>query len=206
MEMMRSKKTGNGASITRAHAMQTVSMDAYRFDVLAQWEDGRIGRPIIVGLLDVFTRKICAHRIGELENAPLARMAFADLIRDYGIPSDVVMDNGRAFASALLSGDVPTRFRFKVMDTGVGEAMIAHGVRVHRATPNMSGLIERTWRHLCLAIETHPAVAGAYTGNRPDAKPENYRERAIPVAEFRAHAARQIVAHNAVSAPPGCNC
>lgn len=63
--------------------------------------------------------------------------------------------------------------------------------------PGSSKPIERAWRDLCEDIAKHPSVAGAYTGNRPDAKPENYRERAIPIAEFRAHVARQIAAHNA---------
>lgn len=181
------------------HAMQAVNADGHTFDVFVQWEDGRIGRPVMVGMQDVFSRKLLSHRIGETESTLLTRLAFADLFRDHCIPAEAVMDNGRAFASKALTGGALTRFRFKVKDTDATGVLIALGIRVHWTMPyrGSSKPIERAWRDLCEDIAKHPAVAGAYTGNRPDAKPENYRERAIPIAEFRAHVTRRIAAHNA---------
>ncbi len=186
-------------TIADLHAMQAVNVDGHTFDVFVQWEDGRIGRPVMVGLQDVFSRKLLAHRIGETESTLLTRMAFADLFRDYGIPCEAVMDNGRAFASKALTGGALTRFRFKIKDTDATGVLTALSIRVHWTLPyrGSSKPIERAWRDLCEDIAKHPAVSGAYTGNKPDAKPENYRERAIPIAEFRAHVARQIAAHNA---------
>lgn len=186
-------------SVADLHAMEAVNVDGHTFDVFVQWEDGRIGRPVMVGLQDIFSRKLLAHRIDETESTILARMAFADLFRDYGIPSDAVLDNGRAFASKALTGGAKTRHRFKIKDSDPTGVLTSLGVRTHWTLPyrGSSKPIERAWRDLCEDIAKHPAVAGAYTGNKPDAKPDNYRDRAIPIAEFRTHVQRRIAAHNA---------
>lgn len=186
-------------SVADLHALQCVNVDGHTFDVFVQWEDGKIGRPVMVGTQDVHSRKITSHRIGRTESTLLTRLAFADLFRDHGIPPDAVMDNGRAFASKALTGGALTRFRFKIKDTDATGVLTALGVTVHWTLPyrGSSKPIERAWRDLCEDIAKHPRVAGAYTGNKPDAKPENYGTRAIPIAEFRAHVAKQIAEHNA---------
>jgi hypothetical protein len=76
---------------------------------------------------------------------------------------------------------------------------MALGVKTHWTLPyrGSSKPIERAWRDLCEYVAKHPAMAGAYTGNKPTAKPDSYRERAIPIDEFRAHVDREIAAHNA---------
>jgi hypothetical protein len=166
--------------------MQVVNVDGHKFDVFVQSEDGHIDRPVMVGIQDVYSRKLLAHRIGETENTILTRMVFADLFRDYGIPPHALLDNGRAFASKALTGGAKTRFRFKIKDTDQLGVLPSLGVNVRWTLPyrGSSKPIERAWRDLCEDIAKHPAVAGAYTGNKPDAKPENYRDRAIPIAEF----------------------
>lgn len=181
------------------HAMQAVNVDGHTFDVFVKWEDGRIGRPVMVGIQDVYSRKLLAHRIDRTESTLLTRLAFADLFRDHGIPAEAVMDNGRAFASKALTGGAATRFRFKVKDSDPTGVLTALGVRVHWTIPyrGSSKPIERAWRDLCEEVAKHPAVSGAYTGNRPDAKPENYGARAIPIAEFRALVASTIARLNA---------
>jgi len=186
-------------TVADLHAMQVVNIDGHTFDVFVQWEDGSIGRPVMDGIHDVYSRKLLSHRIGQTENTELARMVFADLFRDYGIPSEAVLDNGRAFASKAMTGGQKTRNRFKIKDSDPTGILTALGVRVHWTLPyrGSSKPIERAWRDLCESIAKHPAVAGAYTGNKPDAKPENYKEKAIPIAVFREHVARQIALHNA---------
>lgn len=181
------------------HAMKAVNVDGHTFDVFVQWEDGRIDRPVMVGIQDIYSRKLLAHRIGETESTLLTRMAFADLFRDHGIPAEAVLDNGRAFASKALTGGAKSRFRFKIKDCEPTGVLTALHILTHWTMPyrGSSKPIERAWRDLCEDIAKHPAVAGAYTGNKPDAKPENYKDRAIPIAEFRAHVARRIAAHNA---------
>ncbi|WP_409790396.1 transposase domain-containing protein [Sphingomonas pseudosanguinis] len=186
-------------TVADLHAMEVVNVDGHTFDVFVRWEDGRIGRPVMVGIQDVYSRKLLAYRIGETECTLLTRMAFADLFCLHGIPVHAVLDNGRAFASKALTGGAATRFRFKIKDTDATGVLTALGIKTHWTLPyrGSSKPIERTWRDVCEDIAKHPAVAGAYTGNKPDAKPENYRERAIPIAEFRAHVAQRVAALNA---------
>ena len=186
-------------SVEDLHAMEAVNIDGHTFDVFVEWEDGTIGRPIMVGIQDLFSRKLLAHRIGQTENTRLARLTFADLFREWGVPPHAVLDNGRAFASKALTGGAKTRFRFMIKEYEATGVLTALGVTAHWTLPyrGSSKPIERAWRDLCEYIAKHPAMSGAYTGNKPDAKPENYRERAIPIDEFRAHVARQIEAHNA---------
>ena len=46
-------------------------------------------------------------------------------------------------------------------------------------------------------IDKHPAFAGAWTGNNPNAKPENYASRAVPLDTFLAHLNAGIIEWNA---------
>ena len=80
-------------------ALALVCGDGHRFDVFTKWAGiEKLVRPMLLGLQDVYSRKILAWRIGLNENAALVRLAFADLLRDWGVPQAVLLDNGRAFA------------------------------------------------------------------------------------------------------------
>jgi hypothetical protein len=186
-------------SVADLHAMEAVNIDGHTFDVFVRTEDGRIIRPILVGIQDLYSRKLLAWRIAETESALLARQVFADLFRNWGIPGHALLDNGRGFASKSLTGGAKTRFRFKVKEYEQTGVLMALGVKTHWTLPyrGSSKPIERAWRDLCEYVAKHPAMAGAYTGNKPTAKPDSYRERAIPIDEFRAHVDREIAAHNA---------
>ncbi len=72
------------------------------------------------------------------------------------------------------------------------------GVEVHNTTPyhGQAKPIERAWRDMVDRISRHPKMDGAFTGNTIDAKPENYRARAIPIDEFRKFVAHEIMRHN----------
>jgi hypothetical protein len=76
---------------------------------------------------------------------------------------------------------------------------VSLGVDVHWTLPysGQSKPIERAWRDLCDSIAKHPAFEGAYTGNSPDAKPENYGSRAIPLDTFLQIVGQGIALHNA---------
>lgn len=186
-------------SVAELHALEWVNIDGHKFDVFVRWEDGRIGRPIMIALQDIYSRKFVAHRIDETENMLATRLAFADLFRDYGIPKHCTLDNGRAFASKGITGGAKTRFRFKIREEEPTGLLTALGIKTHFALPfrGQSKPIERAFKDLCDTIARAPVCAGAYTGNSVDAKPENYGDRAIPIAEFRLIAAAGIAAHNA---------
>src|SRR3546814_15673799 len=111
----------------------------------------------------------------------------------------LLADNGRAFASKWLTGGAKTRFRFKVRDEDPTGLLVALGVTIHWAKPyrGQSKPIERGFRDLCDAVAKHPAFEGAYTGNRPDAKPENYGSKAVDLDTFLRVWNEGMAAHNA---------
>lgn len=186
-------------SVDELHALELVNIDGHKMDVFVRFEDGTIGRPTIVAIQDVFSRKIIAWRIGTSEDAVLTRFAFADLFARYGIPKGCLLDNGRAFASKWITGGAKSRFRFKIKEEEPTGLLTALGIAIHWAKPyrGSSKPIERAFRDFCDAIAKHPAYSGAYTGNRPDAKPENYGAHAVPIDLFARVFAKGVAAHNA---------
>lgn len=197
-EALRRSMPPQRRTVSALHAMELVNIDGHKFDVFAR--DGDVVfRPMMIAIQDVMSRKILAWRIGEVESAIQTRLTFADLFRNWGIPKGCLLDNGRAFASKWITGGALTRFRFKIREEDPTGLLPALGINPHWATPyrGQSKPIERGFRDLCDTVARHPAMAGAYTGNSPAAKPENHGSRAIPIKEFRAHVAEGIAAHNA---------
>ncbi len=185
-------------SVLDLHALEAVNIDGHRFDVFVRWEDGTIARPMLIAIQDVFSRKMLAWRLCRSENALDTRLVIAQLLKNWGVPKHFVLDNGRAFASKWITGGVKNRFRFKVRDDEPLGVLTALGIAIHWATPfrGQSKPIERAFRDLTNIIAKHPETSGAYTGNRPDAKPENYGEAAVPFEQFRRLVDRGIAAHN----------
>lgn len=185
-------------SVADLHAMELVNIDGHRCDVFVRWHDGRIIRPTMIAIQDVYSRKFLSWRIAESEDMVTARLVFADLFRDWGIPKGLLADNGRAFASKWLTGGAKTRFRFKMRDEDPTGVLVALGVNIHWAKPyrGQSKPIERGFRDFCDAIAKHPAFEGAYTGNRPDAKPENYGSKAVDLDTFLRVWNEGVAAHN----------
>lgn len=190
-------------TVAHMHAMDWVNIDGHKFDVFVRRKGAKPGdkpiRPVMVAIQDVFSRKILAWRIGESESAVLTRLAFADLFRDYGIPGHCLLDNGRAFASKWITGGAPTRFRFKIRDHEPTGLLTALGIKTRWAKPyhGQAKPIERAFRDLADVVARAPDTEGAWTGNRPDAKPENYNEKALDWDVFVALADRIIKKHNA---------
>lgn len=181
------------------HALEAVNADGHKFDVFVRSPMGDIVRPIMVGVQDLYSGKLLGWRLAETESADLARMAFRDVVERYGIPSKVWLDNGRGFASKMLTGGVANRFRFKVREEDPTGVLVGLGMEIHWATPyhGQAKPIERAWRDLADTVSKHPAFAGAYTGNKPDAKPENYGSKAVPWDTFVQVLNAEIVEHNA---------
>lgn len=181
------------------HALEAVNADGHVFDVFARWPDGTVARPIMVGVQDLYSGKLLGYRVGATESSDLARFAFRSVIEEFGIPSKVWLDNGRAFAGKMLTGGAPNRYRFKVKPDDPVGLLTDLGCEIHWTTPyhGQAKPIERAWRDLCDRVAKHPAFAGAYTGNRPDAKPENYGSKAVRLEDFVRVLANEIAAHNA---------
>lgn len=192
------------------HAMQIVNTDGHQIDLFTwvPWNQKNPVRLILLGIQDIYSGKILSWRLAASETWDVVRACIGDMIEDFGIPEDFYMDNGRAFASEAISGGARHRNRFrkkkKANRFGIDEAEVAgilknFGIEPHFTRPyaGQSKPIERAWKDLAEEISKHPKMAGAYTGNRPDAKPENYRKRAIPLDMLQAHVADRIAEHNA---------
>jgi hypothetical protein len=186
-------------SVAHLHALHSVNIDGHRFDVNVLWPDGSTGRPMLVGVQDVYSRKLLAWRIDKTENAAVTRLVYADLFKNWGIPKRAYLDNSRTFASLWMTNGAKTRFRFKAREDLPEGLLVAMGIDVTFVMPyhGQSKPIERFWRDCAEFIARHPACVGAYLGPNTQEKPHNYGERAVPLAEFTALVDEQIRLLNA---------
>ena len=168
------------------HALEAVDTDGHLCDVFVRWPDGSVARPQVVPFQDLYSGKILSFRVDQTLHGALVRLAFGDMVERWGIPSACYMDNGREFANKLMTGGIPNRFRFKVRAEDPDGVMKIMGVEVHWCTPysGQSKRIERGFGEFAHNLATHPAFAGAYVGHKPDAKPENYGSKAVPLDVF----------------------
>lgn len=181
------------------HALQAVNGDGHRWDIWVEWPDGTVQRPVMVAFQDLYSGKLLSWRIDQTENAWAVRLAIGDLVEQWGIPEHIWLDNGRNFASKWLTGGVPNRYRFTVRDEDPTGILVQLGMQIHWTMPysGQSKPIERAFRDFASTIATHPAFDGAWTGNSPVNKPENYGSKAIPLATFEEILASEIHEHNA---------
>lgn len=181
------------------HALEAVNADGHKWDVFVRWPDGFVGRPMMLAFQDLYSSKLLSWRIDRSENKGAVRLAFGDLVEQFGIPDLCWLDNGRAFASKWITGRTPNRYRFKIRDDDPDGIMTQLGVEVHWTQPyaGQSKPIERAFRDFAGDIAKHPKFAGAYTGNNPMAKPSDYGSSAVPLAVFLEVLEQEIAAHNA---------
>lgn len=185
------------------HSLDAVNCDGFRFDNFVDWHGGGRDpiRPVGVFWQDLCAGSILSFRIAETENADSYRLSFHDLLREYGIPGAVYCDNGRGIAAKHLTGGTPNRYRFKVKaEEPVGLLTQLVGPdSIHWTTPysGQSKPIERAFREFAEDLGRSPVLRGSWTGNRPDAKPENYRSRAVPREDFLRAVADFVRLHNA---------
>jgi transposase InsO family protein len=179
-------------------ALEAVCADGHQLDVFVKWDDGTVGRPMLMAFQDLYSGMILSWRIDRSENKEMIRLAFGDLVEEFGIPDHCYLDNGRAFASKWISGGAKRRFRFKAnLDDPIG-VMGTLGVEVHFVTPysGQSKPIERSWRDFGDSISRDVRLAGAYTGPNVREKPADYGTRAVSLDELMRVIADQVVEHN----------
>ncbi len=199
MERVEEMVPSQERSVAHLHALHSVNIDGHKFDVSVAWPDGSVGRPMLVGIQDIYSRKMLAWRIDKSENAAVTRLVYADLFKRWGIPKRAYLDNSRTFASLWMTNGAKTRFRFKTREDLPEGLLVAMGIEVTFVTPyhGQAKPIERFWRDCAEYIARHPACVGAYVGPHTQAKPHNYGERAVPLAEFAALVDEQIRLMNA---------
>ncbi len=179
-------------------ALEGVNADCHKIDAFVQWPDGSIDRPQIVAFQDLYSGKILSWRVDHTPNKVAVMSAFGDMIEEFGIPQRCLFDNGREFANKWLTGGTKTRFRYKIREDDPLGVLPQLGIHIHWAQPasGQSKPIERAFRDLADDIAKDPRFAGAYVGNRPDAKPENYMSHAVPIEQFLQVVADGIEEHN----------
>ncbi|MBX9699084.1 MAG: Mu transposase C-terminal domain-containing protein [Acetobacteraceae bacterium] len=181
------------------HALEAVNSDGHTFDVFVKWPDGSVGRPTLIAFQDLYSGKMLSWRVARSENADDWRLAFGDLVEDWGLPAHVWLDNTRAAANKQMTGGVGTRFRFKVKAEDPVGIFPMLNIEVHWTQPfsGQSKPIERAFRDFAQEIAKHREFEGAYTGNSPVTKPENYGTRAVPYDTFLRVLSEGIAEHNA---------
>lgn len=203
VEALKSRYPTQVRDKTALGALEAVNGDFHKFDVFVAWpgppgEKPQILRPQMVAFQDIYSGRIVAWRVDVTPNSTAVLLCAGDMISTWGIPDHVLLDNGREFAAKAITGGSSTRYRFKVREDDIPGLFTALGCEIHWATPysGQSKPIERAFRDLCQTISKDPRFAGAWTGNRPDAKPENYGSKAIPLEQFLAVVAEGIEEHN----------
>lgn len=180
------------------HALEAINGDGHRWDIWVEWPDGEVCRPNMVAFQDLYSGLILSHRVDKTANSWAVRLAIGDLIETYGIPKACWLDNGRDFASKWLTGGIPNRYRFKVREEEPAGILTQLRVDIHWTTPysGQSKPIERAFKDFASDIARHPAFEGAYAGNSPVNKPENYKSRAVKLEDFLKVLASEINVHN----------
>ncbi|MCL4065897.1 Mu transposase C-terminal domain-containing protein [Pseudomonas sp. GX19020] len=181
-------------------AMEMVTADCHKVDVFVWWPG--IQKPVRVQLIafqDVYSGKILSWSIDLNPNKVATMQTFMKVLRDYGIPGHCLFDNGMEFANKDMTGGAKHRFRFKLSEEEPVGILGMLGIGMTFATPGhgQAKPIERSFGDLAEDLAKDIRFAGAYVGNRPDAKPENYMSRAIDLGYFIEVTEERINEHNA---------
>ena len=173
--------------------------DGHKADLFCRWDDGTVARPIVVAWIDLRSRYCLGYEIGYVENADLIRFAFRNAaMASKALPRAALLDNGRGYASKLLTGGQKNRYRFKVKEEDVPGILTLLGIDVTWATPGhgQAKPIERFWGTV-VQVAKQAQFQGAYCGNKPDAKPEDFdAAKAVPLNDYRAALDKAMEAYN----------
>lgn len=194
-------------ALTRSYEDESLALhqiwcsDGRKADLFCQWPDGYVGRPIVVAWQELRSRKILGWAIDRTETAELARLAFHQAARaSRAVPQFAYLDNGRAYAAKEMTGGQATRNRFKIIDSDPLGLLTLFGIDALWATPyrGQSKPIESFWNTIAQA-ERCKAFAGSWCGNKPEARPEEFARRAVPIATYEAFLRETIEEKNAAS-------
>ncbi len=182
------------------HAMEAVNADYHKWDVFVKHpSNDKPVRMQMVAFQDIYSGRVLAFRHSLNPNKDDVALTLGDMIEAFGLPDHLLFDNGREFANKFLTGQAVRRNRFKALEHDIPGLAKSLDINVHFATPysGQSKPIERAFRDMCDDIARDPRFAGAWVGNRPDAKPENYASKAIPLDTFLEVVSDGIARHNA---------
>ena len=194
-------------TVEHLDAMQWINGDGYLHNVFVRWFNGDVIRPKTWFWQDVKTRKILGWRCDVSENIDSIRLSFMDVVTRYSIPEDfhITIDNTRGAANKWLTGGAPNRYRFKVKEDDPKGLFLLMGAKMHWTSVvagkgwGQAKPVERAFGVGGLEeyVDKHPALAGAYTGPNPQAKPDNYGDHAVDAELFLKTFAEGVAMFNA---------
>ncbi len=195
-------------SVAGLKPLDIINGDGRRHDVLATLPSGKEGRPVIWAWQDVRTRKILAWRAGETESADLVRTSLHQVIDEHGVPGRVLIDSTRAASAKWATGGQPGRKRWrstdeelpgllKTLDIGYSATKVDRDAAGRGKGRGRAKPVERAFLDLANHIDTHPLLAGAYTGRSTVDRPETHRMRPVPWETFIDVVTRCVAEHNA---------
>ena len=190
--------------------LEIVNGDGRRHDVIVEFPSGRFGRPVVWAWQDVWSRKILAWRAGETESADLVRTSLHELIATHGVPGRIITDSTRAVSAKWLTGGQKNRRRWRSTDEELPGLLRILDIRFSptRIDTDSAGRgrgrgrskpVERAFADLARQIDTHPKLAGAYTGRSVSDRPETHRHNPATWGNFLDVVGTCVAEHNSRS-------
>lgn len=158
--------------------------DYHTLDMMVKDDDtGMVFRPHLVMWTDIRSRKVLSMRLAKTSNSDGVILTFRDAVREWGIPVNAYLDNGREFLVHDFGGR-GRRKTSKAADYGIpmlerlGVKMVNATVRNGRAK-----IIERQFKTM---TDQFSKMFITYCGNRPENRPERHNsilknEKNIPL-------------------------
>lgn len=175
-------------------ALQFVSLDGRKMDLMADFGDGKPVRPQLLALVDCTSGVVLAWEIDRSENALAVRRLLLRAVEEWGCFETLYPDNSLAFSAKLITGSEHGSDRKRAIgqprQPGLKDFML-FALTWAKPGNGQTKLAERVFRDMAKKIEAGPEFRGAHTGNKPGARPGPIT-RPVPIEELRAIAARHI--------------
>lgn len=197
-QVLESKYPAQRRTRSYLKALQAINYDGHKLDLFVRWPNGVVGRAMLLAFQDLSSNKILAWRLDTSESAEGFRLAFGDVVENWGLPEMVFSDNTMAAAAKSNTGGSRFRNRYKIKDDDFLGLFPALGVdlRFTRPAHGQSKPIERSFGELARYISKAPECEGAYTGNAPGNKPHNYNSKSIDIEDLLPIIEREVDFYN----------
>jgi putative transposase len=189
---------------------QLWNLDHAQIDVAVRLPDGRVVFPWLTDCQDVASGKVLAYTLGGQPNAETIRLTFCRAVLRFGLPFEILVDNGKDFKAKTLTGG-GKRFRLKMDIEQTKSLMFQIGVIVHFTDfySAQSKPVERWHRTVKDRFSrSFRAFRGGNVQERPEELPAVIKSGRVPYfAEFEERFAGWVEAdyNNRVSRGKGMN-
>lgn len=158
-----------------------------------RWHDGKIIRPVLTLWLDWRSRAVVGYRVVRDGSQDSILCAFRDGAQRFGLPSRLIIDNGKDYSAYTFTGGVSKERRFKQLTPaqqdrfgGIFAMMQIDARWAPPYSPNSKARIERSFGTF---DDQFVRMLPSYCGNTPDNRPGAHVEiaaKAIDVDDFTA--------------------